>query len=182
MRLMRQRIPSRPAGPLSHPGGEVPVRMAGFRNFIIRGNLVELAVAVVIGTQLSNLVRQFVSSFVNPLISLAGGTPDLGNLTQDREGHVHLRPVRDGGPVLPDLRRGGLFHPGPAGQPPAPAAGAEPGCDHEGLPHVHDEHPGRGATLPEVHGRDHAGYRAAAAGQLAAGAAQRRHLTYYRLN
>jgi large conductance mechanosensitive channel len=57
------------------------VRMTGSRNFIMRGNLVEPVVAVVIGTQFSNLVRQFVSSFVNPLIALADGTPDLGNLT-----------------------------------------------------------------------------------------------------
>jgi large-conductance mechanosensitive channel len=35
----------------------------------------------VIGTQFSNLVKQFVSSFVNPLLSLMGGTPDFGNLT-----------------------------------------------------------------------------------------------------
>ncbi len=34
-----------------------------------------------IGTQFSNLVKQFVSSFVNPLLSLVGGTPDFGNLT-----------------------------------------------------------------------------------------------------
>ena len=54
--------------------------MSGFKNFIMRGNLVELAVAVVIGTQFSNLVKQFTSSFVNPLISLAGGTPDFGSL------------------------------------------------------------------------------------------------------
>src|SRR5690349_18202150 len=54
--------------------------MSGFKNFIMRGNLVELAVAVVIGTQFSGLVKQFVSSFVNPLLSLVGGTPDLGNL------------------------------------------------------------------------------------------------------
>jgi len=54
--------------------------MSGFKNFIMRGNLVELAVAVVIGTQFSNLVKQFVSSFVNPLLSLIGGTPDFGNL------------------------------------------------------------------------------------------------------
>ena len=47
----------------------------------MRGNLVELAVAVVIGTQFSNLVKQFVSSFVNPLLSLVGGTPNFGNLT-----------------------------------------------------------------------------------------------------
>src|SRR5579859_5306194 len=57
------------------------MRMAGFKNFIMRGNLIELAVAVVIGTQFSNLVKQFVSSFVNPLLSLVGGTPDFGNLS-----------------------------------------------------------------------------------------------------
>ena len=33
-----------------------------------------------IGTQFSNLVKQFVSSFVNPLLSLVGGTPNFGNL------------------------------------------------------------------------------------------------------
>jgi large conductance mechanosensitive channel len=55
--------------------------MSGFKNFIMRGNLIELAVAVVIGTQFSNLVKQFVQSFVNPLLSLAGGKPDFGTLT-----------------------------------------------------------------------------------------------------
>jgi large conductance mechanosensitive channel len=54
--------------------------MSGFKNFIMRGNLVELAVAVVIGTQFSNLVKQFVTSFVNPLLVLVGGTPNLGGL------------------------------------------------------------------------------------------------------
>src|SRR5581483_2324788 len=54
--------------------------MSGFKNCIMRGNLIELAVAVVIGTQFSNLVKQFVSSFVNPLLSLVGGTPNFGNL------------------------------------------------------------------------------------------------------
>ena len=54
--------------------------MTGFKNFIMRGNLVELAVAVVIGTQFSSLVKQFVSSFIDPLLSLVGGTPDLGKL------------------------------------------------------------------------------------------------------
>ena len=55
--------------------------MTGFKNFIMRGNLVELAVAVVIGTQFAALVKQFVSSFVNPLLSLVGGTPNLSGLT-----------------------------------------------------------------------------------------------------
>jgi large conductance mechanosensitive channel len=54
--------------------------MSGFKNFIMRGNLVELAVAVVIGTQFAALVKQFVSSFINPLLSLVGGTPNFGKL------------------------------------------------------------------------------------------------------
>ena len=54
--------------------------MSGFKNFVMRGNLVELAVAVVIGTQFSSLVKQFVSSFIDPLLSLVGGTPDFGKL------------------------------------------------------------------------------------------------------
>lgn len=54
--------------------------MSGFKNFIMRGNLVQLAVAVVIGTQFSDLVKQFVASFVNPLISLVGGTPNFSRL------------------------------------------------------------------------------------------------------
>jgi large conductance mechanosensitive channel len=54
--------------------------MSGFRKFILRGNLVDLAVAVVIGTQFSNLVKQFVQSFINPLLALVGGQPDFTGL------------------------------------------------------------------------------------------------------
>ena len=53
--------------------------MSGFKNFIMRGNLVQLAVAVVIGTQFSTLVTQFVKSFINPLLSLTG-KPEFGSL------------------------------------------------------------------------------------------------------
>jgi len=54
--------------------------MTGFKTFVVRGNLVELAVAIVIGTQFSSLVKQFVSSFIDPLLSLVGGIPDLSKL------------------------------------------------------------------------------------------------------
>lgn len=53
--------------------------MKGFRQFILRGNLVDLAVAVVIGTQFSGLVHQFVVSFINPLLALIGGKPDFSH-------------------------------------------------------------------------------------------------------
>ena len=53
--------------------------MSGFKNFIMRGNLVQLAVAVVIGTQFSELVKQFVTSFIDPLLSLTG-KPNFSDL------------------------------------------------------------------------------------------------------
>jgi len=54
--------------------------MSGFKNFILRGNLVDLAVAVVIGAQFSSLVRQFVQSFISPLLTLFGGQGNFNNL------------------------------------------------------------------------------------------------------
>ena len=45
----------------------------GFKDFLLRGNIVDLAVAVVIGTAFTALVAAFTSSFINPLIGLVGG-------------------------------------------------------------------------------------------------------------
>ncbi|WP_375002762.1 large conductance mechanosensitive channel protein MscL [Aeromicrobium sp. CTD01-1L150] len=47
--------------------------LQGFKDFLFRGNIVDLAVAVVIGTALTALVTSFTSSFIDPLIGLAGG-------------------------------------------------------------------------------------------------------------
>lgn len=51
--------------------------MKGFRQFILRGNLVDLSVAVVIGAAFSGLVKGFTGSFINPLIALFGSTDGL---------------------------------------------------------------------------------------------------------
>jgi large conductance mechanosensitive channel len=51
-----------------------------FRQFILRGNLVDLAVAVVVGTAFTALVNQFVKSIVTPLIAAIFGKPDFSNL------------------------------------------------------------------------------------------------------
>jgi large conductance mechanosensitive channel len=51
-----------------------------FRDFVLRGNVVELAVAVVIGAAFGALVTAFVSSFVTPLIAAIGGEPDFSEL------------------------------------------------------------------------------------------------------
>ncbi|WP_018655901.1 large conductance mechanosensitive channel protein MscL [Actinomadura flavalba] len=54
--------------------------MGGFKSFVIRGNLVDLAVAVVIGTAFASLVKDFSGSFITPLIALFGGKPDYTDL------------------------------------------------------------------------------------------------------
>ena len=51
-----------------------------FRDFVLRGNVVELAVAVVIGAAFGALVTSFVASFVTPLIAAIGGKPDFSDL------------------------------------------------------------------------------------------------------
>ena len=54
--------------------------MSGFKKFLIRGNLVELAVAFVVGAAFAGLVKDFASSFITPLIALIGGEPDYTGL------------------------------------------------------------------------------------------------------
>jgi large conductance mechanosensitive channel len=54
--------------------------LKGFREFILRGNVVELAVAVVIGAAFGAVVTAFVGSFITPLIAAVGGKPDFSAL------------------------------------------------------------------------------------------------------
>lgn len=50
----------------------------GFRDFIRRGNVVDLAVGVVIGAAFTGLVTQFGNSFLKPLIQLVTGGGKIG--------------------------------------------------------------------------------------------------------
>jgi large conductance mechanosensitive channel len=52
-----------------------------FRDFLVRGNLVELAVAFVIGLAFAELIGAFVASFITPLLALVLGEADLSGLT-----------------------------------------------------------------------------------------------------
>ena len=51
-----------------------------FKDFILRGNVIDLAVAVVMGAAFGAVVTAFVASFVTPLIAAIGGKPDFGAL------------------------------------------------------------------------------------------------------
>lgn len=51
-----------------------------FKEFISRGNLVDLAVAVVIGTAFAALVKAFVDNMITPIIAAIFGKPNFGDL------------------------------------------------------------------------------------------------------
>ncbi|PRY46594.1 large-conductance mechanosensitive channel protein MscL [Umezawaea tangerina] len=46
----------------------------GFKDFLMRGNVIDLAVAVVIGAAFTAIVTAFTSNFINPIIALFGGS------------------------------------------------------------------------------------------------------------
>jgi large conductance mechanosensitive channel len=52
-----------------------------FRDFLLRGNVVDLAVAVVIGAAFGAVVASFVADLVTPLIAAIGGKPDFAALS-----------------------------------------------------------------------------------------------------
>ena len=55
--------------------------MDGFRKFILRGNVVDLAVGIVVGAAFGVVVTSFVAAFLTPLIGLATPAKDLAKAT-----------------------------------------------------------------------------------------------------
>jgi len=53
----------------------------GFKKFLLRGNLIELAVAVVIGAAFGAVVTSLVKDLITPLIAAIGGQPNFANLS-----------------------------------------------------------------------------------------------------
>ena len=53
----------------------------GFREFILRGNVIDLAIAVVIGTAFTAVVMAVVADLLTPLIAAIVGKPDFSSLT-----------------------------------------------------------------------------------------------------
>jgi large conductance mechanosensitive channel len=54
--------------------------LKGFREFLLRGNVVDLAVAVVIGAAFGAVVTALVEDLITPLIAAIGGQPDFSNI------------------------------------------------------------------------------------------------------
>ena len=52
-----------------------------FKQFILRGNMLDLAVAVVVGVAFTAVITALVKDLITPLISAIGGNPDFSSLT-----------------------------------------------------------------------------------------------------
>ena len=66
--------------------------LKGFRDFILRGNVMDLAVAVIIGAAFTGIVTALTEKIINPLLGAIIGKPDFGYLV----GHVNGGVVRYG--------------------------------------------------------------------------------------
>jgi large conductance mechanosensitive channel len=63
--------------------------LKGFRDFILRGNVVDLAVAVIIGAAFNAIVGSLVKDILGPLIAAVVGKPDFSALAFDiGKGHI----------------------------------------------------------------------------------------------
>ena len=54
--------------------------VAEFKKFIMRGNVIDLAVGVIIGAAFGNIVTAFTEDFINPLIACIGGAEVAGKI------------------------------------------------------------------------------------------------------
>jgi large conductance mechanosensitive channel len=62
----------------------------GFRDFVLRGNVVDLAVGVVIGAAFGSVVTAFVKDLLTPLIAAVAGKPDFSAFSHDVHGAKFL--------------------------------------------------------------------------------------------
>ena len=53
----------------------------GFREFVLRGNVIELAVAVIIGAAFTAIVNSLVKDIITPFLGIFGGIPDFSSWT-----------------------------------------------------------------------------------------------------
>jgi len=56
-------------------------QLGGFKKFLLRGNVVDLAVGLVVGAAFGNVIQALVKDLLTPLLGLVGGQPNLAALT-----------------------------------------------------------------------------------------------------
>ena len=65
--------------------------LRGFRDFVLRGNVVDLAVAVILGAAFNAIVTSLVGDVLNPLIAATVGKPDFSGVVLNiGSGHIKI--------------------------------------------------------------------------------------------
>lgn len=59
---------------------EVKIMFKGFKDFVLKGNVVDMAVGVVIGVAFGGVVTALVKDLVTPIFGMFGGTPDFSGI------------------------------------------------------------------------------------------------------
>lgn len=59
-----------------------------FKNFVLKGNVIDMAIGVIIGTAFADIVSAFTADFINPVLGLLGGA--------DVAGEVVIKTLTDG--------------------------------------------------------------------------------------
>jgi large conductance mechanosensitive channel len=66
---------------LVHPPSRGGIMLKEFRDFLLRGNIVELAVAFVLGVAFAAVVTSLVDDLIMPIVAMIFGKPDFSDLT-----------------------------------------------------------------------------------------------------
>src|SRR5690242_13708371 len=84
--------------------------LKGFRDFILRGNVVDLAVAVIIGAAFSQITSALTTQIITPLISAVVGAPDFSNLVFHVPVMHHVSQAAAGAATTPQTPLPGEIH------------------------------------------------------------------------
>jgi hypothetical protein len=122
-----------------------------FKEFLLRGNVVDLAVAVVIGAAFGTLISSFVENLLTPLITIPGEANFGGLKARRRCLQIWSVPQRGAG-IHPDSSRGVLLrrqaHQRTYGNEKDRAGRRQP---HQAMSGMSEQHPLRGAPVRVLH-------------------------------
>jgi large conductance mechanosensitive channel len=81
-----------------------------YKKFAIKGNVVDLAIGIVIGTAFTNIINTMVSSFITPLLSILTNKVDIGSLFISLSGGKYntLEEAKAAGAIV--INYGALFN------------------------------------------------------------------------
>ncbi len=135
----------------------------GFKKFILRGNVVDMAVGIVIGAAFGGVVTSLVKSFIEPLIALTVGKPDfiaVGTTISGAHGPVQVPWGAFLTAVINFLLIAAAIYffvvvPGECADRPDASGREAGGSNHQAMSRVHERNSYSGEALLALHATRH---------------------------